>query len=321
LPLRLVVLLLALLVATPCLVVGVARAFGGPAPLPQLAAFAPWTGPGWAVVLVLLVAGRWWWPVPVVLVLLLVAVAWVLPSAPAPPPHRSAPRLRVMTLNVLAGRADVDAVLRVVHESHVDLLAVQEGLPESADRLTAGLRERLPYVAGSDPEGRTGTRLWSRHPLEPIGPAFGEGHQIFQVDLSPGPPAPVRVRVTVVHTMSPGPGRIPGWTRDLRALRQASSAASGPQIMLGDFNATRDHRPFRRLLATGLADAADTVGTPPWRGATWPDDRRFPALLRLDHVLVTPGSFVVSSVRTVRIPGTDHRGLQADLGFAGPLER
>jgi endonuclease/exonuclease/phosphatase family metal-dependent hydrolase len=55
----------------------------------------------------------------------------------------------------------------------------------------------------------------------------------------------------------------------------------------------------------------------PWRGVTWPADRHLlPALVRLDHVLVTPQSIGVERLQVVPVPGTDHRAVLADLVFA-----
>ena len=70
---------------------------------------------------------------------------------------------------------------------------------------------------------------------------------------------------------------------------------------MGDFNASRDHQPFRELLAAGFVDCADAARHRTWPGFTWPTswdlysdrenqrfpDRRAPALMRLDHVLVS----------------------------------
>jgi len=99
-----------------------------------------------------------------------------------------------------------------------------------------------------------------------------------------------------------------------------AAQADGPQIVAGDFNASRDHRPFRDILAAGFADSADIARRRPWPGFTWPADRRWPPLMRLDHILVSPG-IRVSEARTVKIPGTDHRAVLAVLELPGPALR
>lgn len=291
--------------------------------MPQLAAFLPWAVLGWTAVLVVLLAGRRWVPALVVALVVLVQLPWILPArgaAAATAERPGAVTLRVMTVNVLVGGADVSAVLKEVTEDRVDLLAVQEGLPGLVERLDKELADTLPHVLRSDPAEAAGTVVWSRWPLSRLGSSFGEGSQIFRSELRVSGAVPVTL--TAVHTMSPGRGRIGGWTRDLVAVANASRSTSGAQILLGDFNATRDHAPFRALLDTGLVDAAEAVGTPPWRGATWPADRvlplvgRLPSAVRLDHVLVTPATVAVRGVRPVLVPRTDHRGLRVDLELA-----
>ena len=65
---------------------------------------------------------------------------------------------------------------------------------------------------------------------------------------------------------------------------QPPATVDGPVcVLLGDFNATLDHAPLRRLLGTGYRDAADVRGagfTP-----TWPYDGKPVPGVTLDHVL------------------------------------
>lgn len=313
-------LLCAALVALPCAAVSGSRLVGGSSrtPVPQFAAFAPWAVLGWILVLVLLLSARWWWIAVVVLLLIAVQLTWVLPSRGAQVAAGDRPgaiAVRVMTINVYVGAGDLAEVLRVVKQDKVDLLAVQEALPETVQALTAGLNPTLPHVLASNPENPSGTVIWSRWPIGALEPALGEGHEISRSLLQV--PGAVPVTVTGVHTVSPGRGRIDAWNRDLASLTRASTRTTGAQLMLGDFNASRDHRPFRRLLGTGLVDGAETVRTLPWRGVTWPaNKRRMPVSVRLDHVLVTPRTIGVRSLRLVPVLGTDHRGVLADLEFA-----
>ena len=101
------------------------------------------------------------------------------------------------------------------------------------------------------------------------------------------------------------------WRRSLADLATEARATDLPVVVLGDFNADRDHAPFRRLLGTGLRDAHDERG----RGLarTWPAKA---PLLHLDHVLVGDGEggrLVVEDVREVVLPGSDHLAVVADL--------
>lgn len=320
---RIVPLLCAALIAVPCSVVTVSRVIGGASrsPIPEFAAFAPWSALGWIAVLLLLLSARRWWVALVVLALIAVQLTWVLPtrSARAAADHRpGALAVRVLTINVLAGRAEVAQILRVVESEDVDLLVIQEAEPQLVSQLDSGVGTALPHSVRSNPSYAIGTVLWSRWPLTHVGPAQGVGGEIVQAGLQV--PGAVPVTITGVHTISPGRGRIERWNRDLETLARVSTqtAKTSPaQVLLGDFNATRDHRPFRELLETGLVDGAEAVRSTPWAGVTWPANKRpLPLLVRLDHVLVTPKLVGVAALRSVLIPGTDHLGLLAILEIA-----
>lgn len=318
---RIGLLLLAALVAVPSAALSGSRLLGGAArtPIPQLAAFAPWAAVGWLTILLLLLAGRWWRFAVLVAVLLAVQVAWVLPTwdarAAAGGDRPGAVPVRAMTVNVKVAHADLGSVLRLVRQEQIELLAVEEGQPGFFNALVTGLAQQLPYVVQYPSPGMaSGTVILSRWPMRSLGLLPGAGREISRVLLQV--PGAVPVTVTGVHTTSPGRGRVPTWNRDLAALTSISKQTSGPQVMLGDFNASRDHAPFRTLLDTGLVDAAEAVRMTPWAAVTWPADRPgLPAVVRLDHVLVTPAWIGVRAVQVREVPGTDHRAVLADLEF------
>jgi endonuclease/exonuclease/phosphatase family metal-dependent hydrolase len=81
-------------------------------------------------------------------------------------------------------------------------------------------------------------------------------------------------------------------------------------VLAGDFNASLDHRAFRELLDRGYVDAADQLG----RGLTptWPNFRPMPPIISIDHV-VADRRVAVRDVEVVDVPGTDHRGVFAEL--------
>jgi endonuclease/exonuclease/phosphatase (EEP) superfamily protein YafD len=108
------------------------------------------------------------------------------------------------------------------------------------------------------------------------------------------------------------------WRADHRALLASQRGLKGPRMMAGDFNATLDHGAVRRLLDTGLHDAAREArsGVQP----TWPAPRwmrvfwvRPPfSLITIDHVLVSR-DFAAVSTSAHTISDSDHRGLVARL--------
>jgi endonuclease/exonuclease/phosphatase (EEP) superfamily protein YafD len=284
----------------------------------QAAALAPAAAVG-GVAAVALGATVAWWLAALLALPAAALAATQLPrqrrarSGPAEPAGPGAP-LRLLTLNALGGRADAALMVTAVREHRVDVLAVQELTGELVSRLdAAGLADLLPFAHVDPRHGSAGTGLWSRWPLAAAADVPGLTHASPMARVTP--PGAQPVTVCAIHTAAPIYRRHCDWHGDLRALCLFRAAWPGPLVIAGDFNASRDHRQFRDLLAAGLADSADIARDRPWPGFTWPANRRYPPLMRLDHVLVSPG-ITVSQTRTVAIAGTDHRGVLAVLGLA-----
>ena len=304
-----------------------ARATGGqpPNPGPKLAALAP-VAALLAVVAVVVAATTKWWLALLLALPAATLVAWQLPprrlSDGGGDTRRHAESdsgsgvltVRVLTLNVEGGSADPAAVLRSLRRHQVDVLAVQELTPGTVRRLAeAGLADLLPFCHLDPRPGSTGVGLWARWPLIPLPPVPGLAAAAPRACIDPvaGPP----VTLTVVHPIAPVKGRDHQWRRELALVQSALADTGGPQVVAGDFNATRDHRPFRDLLTAGFVDCADAARSRPWPGFTWPAGRGIPALMRLDHVLVPRTGAAVREARIIRVPGTDHLGVFAVVEF------
>ena len=259
-----------------------ARLTGGhpPSPVPQLAALAPVAVvPGTVAVIIAAATARWLavlFAIPAVLLLI-----WQLPprrrisyQAPAGPSSESGSaltmaRLRLLTVNAQGGAADPAALLRTLRRHNVDVLAVQELTPQMVSRLAAaGLAQLLPFSHLYPRPGSAGTGLWARWPLSPLPPVPGltSAAPRARIDPSGGQP----VTLTAVHSHAPMRGRADIWQRELALIRQTLATIDGPQVVAGDFNASRDHRPFRDLLAAGFLDCADSSQSRSWPGFTWP---------------------------------------------------
>jgi hypothetical protein len=78
------------------------------------------------------------------------------------------------------------------------------------------------------------------------------------------------VTLTAVHPLAPMGGHAGIWQRELTLIGQAMAAVEEPQVVAGDFNASRDHRPFRDLLGMAFRDCADFSQSRSWPGFTWP---------------------------------------------------
>ena len=120
------------------------------------------------------------------------------------------------------------------------------------------------------------------------------------------------VRFLMVHPFPPvSDGRTSReWADSLDAIGDAATTPGPPTVVVGDFNASRWHPPFRELLGRGLRDVHEWMG----RGfsTSWPVAWDLPPFVRLDHALLGPG-VVPTEVRELHVPGSDHRGFVADL--------
>jgi len=248
-------------------------------------------------------------------------VMWQLPplrrarfqAAPRPSPGTGSVtttlRLRLFSVNAKVGRADPSTLLRILQKHGVDVLAVQELTPHMVAGLTAaGLTQVLPFSHLELRPGSLGTGFWARRPLTPLPAVPGLASAAPRARIDPLGRLPVTL--TAVHTVSPVQGRADRWRRELAMIQQAMAAVDEPQVVAGDFNATRDHGPFRELLAAGFADCADSSQNRSWPGFTWPQLH----LMRLDHVLVSQTA-TVPMARTIRVPRTDHHGVLVDIEF------
>ena len=232
---------------------------------------------------------------------------WIAPlyigDAPRPAPG---PGLVLLAQNFEYGSVDdLDAAVR---DHDVDVLVLTDVVPPQRRAvLTSALARRLAHHIGD--EG--GSLVLSRYPLR--ADAFisdGGDSRRAQVES----PQLGLVTVVAVHPTPPYLGRQWSGDHDRIRTRVADELRTGsPVIVAGDFNATLDHRPMRRLLDLGLTDSVDQTngGLSP----TWPADgsRRVlgipvPALVQLDHVLVS-GSLVATRSQDLSLAEADHRGV------------
>lgn len=233
-------------------------------------------------------------------------------------PPAAGPVLRVVTANLLAGRAVAEVVADLVCRQHADVLFVQELTDDAAARLQqAGLGDLLPHrVTQPMPHGARGG-IYARYPLRggPLAAPASAVRCSARLDLPSGP----SVQLACIHVAPPKPPWSPGaaarWRRQLSAL---PAPAESPRILAGDFNATLDHAQFRRLLRRGYLDAASQAGH--GLSLTWgPQPGRRLTLLAIDHVLTGRRCAVVTT-SAHWLTGTDHRALYAELRLPAPAQ-
>lgn len=224
--------------------------------------------------------------------------------------------LTVMSLNVGGSGVDAAAVLKAVAEHQVDILALPELSPAILERLDSGdIARLLPYRVTNVGGGHVGNGIFSTFPLTTPGRVPGSGFlQSRAVAQVPG--IPDGIRLTSVHVRSPRPGQVFPWRRDLAKLLELrrGTPPGVPEVLLGDFNASLDHRGLRKLLSAGLRDAAAATG----QGLlpTWPANSPTPPFVQIDHVLVSRNLWV-ASFRTLRVPGSDHLAVISALSYRG----
>jgi endonuclease/exonuclease/phosphatase (EEP) superfamily protein YafD len=284
----------------------------GITPVPQLLAFLPWllvpTGLGLALTL----RGRWW-PGAVWGVALLGLLAWFIEpyGKDAQPSGTPVAGLRVLTSNVEFGRA-APALVPLVRRERPAVVFVEECEETCRTTLLHDLGGDYPYRQAVAESGSRGSLVLSRYALRGTDGVHGTMGM-------PGAVADVRghpVRLQLAHPMPPLPGQVALWHRELARLRAFAAAdPHAPTILAGDFNASQDHAAFRRILDTGLHDAARLAGSD--RTPSWPA-RTTPTLgAQIDHVLISP-DFAADRARFPRLPGTDHRALLVDLTLYVP---
>ena len=219
------------------------------------------------------------------------------------------PALRVMSANLLEGGADPAALVALVRDQRVDLLALQEFTPEAERALDgAGLAALLPQRVSDPQPGVAGSALYSRFPLH------NDGIRLNTLDFQQARgtvsvPGAAPLEVESVHTCSPySAANTRCWQRSFR--NEPPATVDGQvRLLIGDFNATLDHTVLRDLIATGYRDAGDVAGE--GLSATWPYDKLFPRIT-IDHVLADR-RIGVRRFAVHPVPRTDHRSVFAEL--------
>jgi endonuclease/exonuclease/phosphatase family metal-dependent hydrolase len=322
------------LVAAPVAVLSYFRAVPAawPTPVVQLVAFTPWLVFPAAASLLLALPSRRSWAILPAAGLLAVQLLWLFPpdrlldrqGEPRPgqeDPSRegTAAELKIMSLNAWLGQAEAEAIVRLVRENGVGLLALQELTPALEQRLdAAGLEALLPHRVASPLDGAGGSGVYSARPLLRLDTLQGAAFAIptLRLDLDAGGRA-ATLAVTNVHVHAPVEGQAAFWRSDLAALG-GLAARPGNLLLLGDFNATFDHSEFREFLAGGPAGAVagSLVDAGVAAGArlipTWPKDGQPLPGVVIDHI-VTSRQVGASGYSVQAVPGTDHAAVLATL--------
>lgn len=279
-----------------------------------VASLSPYLMAGAGVSAVLLLLVRRWRSAAVAALLTAVAVAVQLPLfVGSEKPAGNTVPVRVMTANVSEGQADPVALAAAIRDG-ADIVMFQELTPDLVRALTQeGMGSVFPHQLTDARNYAEGVAIWSRYPIGQSSrlPDFPLGLVTAAIQV---PGVARDVTVALVHVSGPWPQPIDAWHDEMTRLpdrleRIATKAGSAALIVAGDFNATHDMGPFRKLFRNGLRDAAEQSGA----GFTnsFPADATFPPVIGIDHVLTRNST--ADAVQTFRIPGSDHLGLQATV--------
>lgn len=206
-------------------------------------------------------------------------------------------------------------VVRAIESQEPDVLLLVE-IDETWERELGELADRFPHRVGEVRDNGLGIALWSRMPLDEarVEHRVSEDRPSINATLDIGG---MPIRFVGVHPTPPalakrsGTGRHNSRIRDAELVLVAEDVAADAEavwIVAGDFNDvawSHTTRLFRRL--SGLRDPR--VG----RGMFSTYHAEYP-LLRypLDHVFVSRG-IRVAGLSRVRMPGSDHFAMLADL--------
>lgn len=279
-------------------------------PFVIFAALRPAAAVGLLILTALTLLARWrWWPQALAVGLVAaLALGYVIVSrtiaGSAPGPGRT---LTLLSFNVYDGHADVGALAQTIDTQRPDVVVMPEAgehyrqllLPMIAD---LGYRSWTTGLPGAeDVEGiliLAAPRLdnVAAEPLH-VGTKF-RWIQLFGGTLG-------ATHVVAVHAAAPLPGQMRRWLSDTRTLQRWCGPGRGPNILIGDFNATLD----QSLLRSATSDCAD-VAVEQGLGlvATWPSALPRWFGIQIDHVF-TAGGIQSANLQVLDIPGSDHRAL------------
>ena len=158
---------------------------------------------------------------------------------------------RVMTFNVYKGHADAKAIVDIVRDQRVEVLALQETTNDFVKKLDeAGIHSYLPYSQVSSSDGVYGNGIWSATELgRPVDDEVGSSASFMPGGTVTFGGGKAQLRFVSVHTTAPIPGYWSRWKRSLDELASMRSREGSRYVFMGDFNATTDHTPFRNIRA------------------------------------------------------------------------
>lgn len=247
-----------------------------------------------------------------------IQVGWYyLGQGSDPGPYKE---IRVLSSNLRKGRIDPAEFVAIATKG-ADVITVAELTPDAVQRFSqAGIDQAFPYSLlnpiALGPQSSGGVGLWSRYPLTTVSAPRHRNVTMPAARLEV-PGLESKPLVASVHIMSPVAGdenTVDEWRYGMagaKAQLDNFATAAGPAAVIigGDYNSTPDMRQFRDLLTNGYRDAVEQTGSgfaPTFKADGW-----LPPVITIDHILTRNAA--ASSIKTVKIKGSDHRSLLATI--------
>ncbi len=288
-----------------------------------VASFIPYGSVAWAAATVIFgfAAKRWMKLLALVTVAgLAMQVVWARPYWPGtPPPAGGDESLTALTMNLRCDEPALSGLVEVVERERPDIVVLQDLSQEGWDYLQGtSWWQTLPQhsmqpkdqplaAAETDP---CGSVVFANATVTQAS-ASDAAQPVVSVALPSGPLTVVPVSLPTLGT-GLDPWLLGFETLDATLASHTSvGTAAAPLLVVGDFNATREHLPMRQLIAEhGLVDAAEQAGAG-WL-PTFPANRRYPPLVAIDHILMSP-ELSASEVTAFSVRYGAHRVLVAHI--------
>lgn len=258
-------------------------------------------------------------------------VAWQLPALVlfvvfyggnfiprTPVAAEDAPRLHLLTYNLLFWNTRYDEIVKIIQEADADVVALQELSAPAAAILTREFGEKYPYQVVY-PGDSSGSGILSRYPIleEEV---WVDIHNQQKLTLQV---ADQTVTLFNIHTPIPlGYGANSEWrTATLQRILAQSAGINGNVILAGDFN-MGDGSADYKLVTVDYTDSFKVAGY--GLGLSFPDwssrggiKQLLPILARIDYVFYRGNLQAVTAWTSHTSGGSDHRPYYVELALTG----
>lgn len=240
-------------------------------------------------------------------------LVWILPpvfrTVSVPAAAAQAPRVRVVSSNLMFDNPDVAPLIAEITRFNGDIIVLEELTPTGWAAVQAsGLLISHPHHLEQPRNGARGMALLSKLPFRDSAIRDANGLPVITATVVVrGRP----VSIVGIHVVAPDRA----FARNQRQQQDVNRIilrTSRPLVVAGDFNATPYNKWYDELRGLGLREAHEGVGKP-W-ATTWPNGRHPLVPIRLDHVFADR-SLVPLSVEDGRGEGSDHRPVVADFAI------